>query len=61
MEMEKELITSKELAKMLSFSVKFIEKHRNRIIGAQKVAGRWRYNIRIIRQRLATGKDIIIK
>jgi hypothetical protein len=58
---EPELITSEELASLLSVSKKFVEKHRNRIIGSMKIGGCWRFNIQIIRQRLATGRDIILK
>lgn len=57
--MEKELIDGKALAEMLSVSKKWVEKHRCRIAGAQKIGGMWRYNLRIIRARIAAGKDII--
>lgn len=57
--MEKEYVSSKELALMLSVSRKFIEKHRNRIAGAQKIGGCWRFSLSEIRKRLAAGKDII--
>lgn len=58
---EPELIDSKELAQMLSVSTKFIEKHRNRIAGAMKIGGCWRFRVADIRKRIATGKDIILK
>jgi hypothetical protein len=60
-EIESELINSKELALLLSVSKKFIEKHRNKIAGAIKIGGVWRFRIADIRMRIATGKDIFIK
>lgn len=59
-ELEKELITTEELAKMLSVSKKFIESHRNSIIGAMKIGRVWRFNIKQIRSNLASGKSVII-
>lgn len=58
---EPELIDSDDLSQMLSVSKKFIEKHRNRIAGAIKIGGVWRFRVADIRMRLATGKDIFIK
>lgn len=58
---EKELISTAELAEMLSMSRKFIEKHRNRIVGAMKIGGAWRFNVHEIRARIATGRDILNK
>lgn len=60
-EIEKELIDSTELARILSVSRKFIETHRNRIFGAVKIGRLWRFDIQTIRARLATGRDIINK
>lgn len=56
---EPELITTEQLAKMLSVSKKFIEKHRNRIVGSLKVGGLWRFQVNEIRKRIATGRDIL--
>lgn len=60
-EIGKELIDSKELARMLSVSEKFIETHRNRIAGAMKIGRLWRFRLSEIRIRLATGKSVIIE
>ena len=60
-EFEPDLITSQELARRLSMSVKFIEKHRQRIYGAIKIGRVWRFSLSEIRARLATGRDIVIK
>ena len=57
--MEKMLIDSKQLAEMLSVSVKWVIKNRYRIAGAQKVGSMWRFNLQVIKTRLATGKDLI--
>ena len=54
-----ELIDSAELAKLLSVSKKFIEKHRNRIVGSMKIGGVWRFRLSDIRVRIATGRDVI--
>ncbi|GBU21043.1 hypothetical protein R80B4_00932 [Fibrobacteres bacterium R8-0-B4] len=53
------LISGKELAAMLSMSLRWVDSHRNRIIGAQKIGGRWRYNAEIIRRLVSSGKDIL--
>lgn len=58
---EPELIDSKQLAMMLSVSRKFIEKHRHNIAGSIKIAGCWRFKLRDIRQRIATGQDVVAK
>ena len=57
---EPELIDSRELARICSVSVKFIEAHRHSIVGSMKLGGRWRYRLNDIRARLALGKDIVI-
>ncbi len=59
--MEKELITTNELADMLSVSRKFIEKHRNRIAGGVRIGRSWRFRVAEVRKRLAAGKDVIVK
>jgi hypothetical protein len=58
-ELEPELITTEKLAELLSVSKKFIEKHRNRIAGSLKIGGVWRFNVKVIRQRIAAGRDIV--
>jgi len=55
------LIDSKELARLLSLSPRWVEANRQRIVGAQKVGGRWRFNYQIISRAVATGKNIIFK
>lgn len=55
------LIDTNDLAAMLSVSKKFIEKHRNRIVGAIKIGGVWRYNLAEIQKRIELGKDIFVK
>ncbi len=57
---ERILIDSHALAALLSVSHKFIEKHRNSIIGGVKVGGVWRYDLQMIRARIASGRDFII-
>lgn len=56
---EPELIDSKQLAAILSVSVKFIEKHRRRIAGAMQIGRSWRFRLADIRSRIATGRDIV--
>jgi hypothetical protein len=60
-EIEPLLIDSKELARLIGMSEKWVEVNRHKIIGAQKIGSRWRFNIEIIRGIIATGRDIIIK
>ncbi len=55
------LIDSDELARMLSVTKRFIVKHRNKIAGAVKIGGVWRFKLSDIRMRIATGKDIFVK
>jgi hypothetical protein len=57
---EPELIDTRQLAEVLSLSKKFIETHRRRIAGAIKIGRVWRFNLQIIRSRLASGRDIFI-
>lgn len=57
---EKLSIDSRELAALASVSLKFVEKHRNRIVGAVKIGGTWRYDLQVIRTRVAAGKSIIL-
>ena len=57
---EKVLVDSKELAEMLSVSVKYIEKIRHKIVGAQRIGRMWRFNLNIIQQRLSVGKNIVM-
>ena len=58
---EPELIDSRELARLLSVSVKFIEKHRHHIAGSMKIGGSWRFRLADIRSRIVTGRDIIVR
>jgi len=55
------LVDTKELARTLSFTEEWVKTNRCRMIGAQKVGGRWRFDLAKIRGCIATGKDIIIK
>jgi hypothetical protein len=58
---EPEVIDSLQLASMLSVSIKFIERHRENIVGSMKIGSVWRFRLSDIRSRLALGRDIIIK
>ena len=56
--MEKEFLTTLELAKYLNISKKFIEKHRHtgRIPGAVKVGGAWRFAKSEIDRNVINGR-----
>ncbi|NLW31125.1 MAG: helix-turn-helix domain-containing protein [Fibrobacter sp.] len=56
--MEKEFLTSKELADYMNISIKFVEKYRHtgRIPGAVKVGGSWRFSKDEIDRHLLNGK-----
>lgn len=56
--MEKEFLTSKELADYMNISIKFVEKYRHtgRIPGAVKVGGRWRFSKDEIDRHLLNGR-----
>lgn len=53
------LVDSRELSKMLSVSLKWVIKHRHKIIGAQKLGKLWRFNRQIIENRISKGLDVI--
>jgi hypothetical protein len=53
------LVDGHALAAMLGVSARWVSAHRNRIIGAQKIGGRWRYNVEIIRRLVSAGKDVV--
>jgi hypothetical protein len=53
------LVDGKGLARMLGVSPRWINARRAEIIGAQKVGGRWRYNVEVIRRLIASGKDVV--
>lgn len=57
--MEQELIDSEELAKLLSCSKKWVQKHRNRIVGSVKIGSMWRFRVQEIRARIAAGRNIV--
>jgi hypothetical protein len=59
-EIEPLLIDGKELAKMIGMSPRWVELNRHKMIGAQLVGGRWRFNREIISRAIASGKNIII-
>jgi len=54
------LIDGKELAQMINMKPRWVELNRHKIIGAQRVGGRWRFNKDIISRAIASGKNIII-
>lgn len=58
---EPDLIDSKALAKLLSVSVKFVEKNRVRMAGAVKIGRIWRFSLSEVRDRIATGRDLLLK
>ena len=53
------LIDSRELSKMLSVSLKWVIKHRHKIVGSQKLGKLWRFNKAIIENRISKGLDVI--
>jgi len=55
------LIDTDELARLISMSKKWVADNRHRILGAQKVGGRWRFNAEIIHRAILTGKNIVKK
>ena len=53
------LIDSRELSEMLSVSLKWVIKHRHKIVGSQKLGKLWRFNKQIIENRISKGLDVI--
>lgn len=53
------LVDGKGLARMLGVSPRWVNARRMEIIGAQKVGGRWRYNVEVIRRLISLGKDVV--
>jgi len=58
---ERLVVSTKDIANLLTMSEDWVRTNRCRMIGAQKIGGRWRYDVAKIRGCIATGKDIIIK
>jgi len=53
------MVDAATLARIVSLSKEWVIKNRFRIYGAQKVGGRWRFNLVVIKDRLLRGKDIV--
>ena len=56
--MESSYYTTKELAKVLNFSVDWVEKWRPIIFGARQVERIWRFDKATINGRIAKGQDV---
>jgi len=56
----KAMLSGAELAALLGLSKKWVDKHVYRIAGSQKVGGSRKYDLQIIKMRLALGQDILI-
>jgi len=61
METEKLLVDTKQLADLCSISRRTLEKRRYQIAGKIKVGRVWRYNLAVIRERIAQGKSIFVE
>lgn len=53
------LIDGKDLARMVDMTPRWVELNRHRIVGAQRVGGRWKFNVDMIRRTVASGKNIV--
>jgi hypothetical protein len=54
------LIDGKDLAKLVNMTPRWVEINRHKIIGSQRVGGRWKFNLNMIRAAIASGKNIVI-
>lgn len=60
LDLDQMLIGTKDLAQMVDMTPRWVVQNRHRIIGAQRVGGRWKFNLALIRQAVAAGKNIVI-
>ena len=56
---EKVLLNSAELADVLGMSKKWVDKHARKIAGSIKVGRARRFDVAIIKRRLALGRNLI--
>jgi len=61
METEKLLVDTNRLADLCSISRRTLEKRRYQIAGKIKIGRVWRYNLAVIRERIAQGKSIFVE
>jgi len=53
--LQKLLVDANTLAFMINMSPEWVSKNRTQIVGGLKIGGRWRFNVEVIRDRLARG------
>jgi len=53
--LQKILVDANTLAFILDMSPEWVSKNRAQIVGGLKIGGRWRFNVDVIRDRLARG------
>jgi hypothetical protein len=58
-QVEQLLIDGKDLAKMIDMPPRYVQVNASRILGSQRVGGRWKFNLDIIRRAVASGKNIV--
>jgi len=60
-EVDNQYYDSQDIAALMKMSLRWVVKHRHKIVGAKRVGRVWRFARAIIDAYLASGKDIIIK
>ena len=60
-EADKQYYNSEDIAKLTGFSLRWVIKHRHKIIGSKRIGRSWRFARSIIDAHVASGKDIVIK
>jgi len=58
MMMRRAYYTTKELARLMGVSVKWVEKWRHEIVGAMRFGRIWRFDKYIVDERIAKGQDL---
>jgi len=53
------LIDTKEVARITGMSVRWVIKHRHRIVSSRREGGVWRFEDAKIKCRIASGRSII--
>jgi len=58
-QIEQLLIDGKDLAKMIDMPPRYVQVNASRILGSQRIGGRWKFNKEIVCRALASGKNIV--
>jgi len=58
-QVEQLLIDGRDLARMIDMPPRYVQVNASRILGSQRIGGRWKFNAEIVRRAIASGKNIV--